>query len=194
MEGTIFDVKNSIPVVRGSRGGLMVDPADKASLLSSQFDSKQCREQLVTPMSCIPPSICAILWLSELLPSCVCFLILICMGESIILLQLLPLFLKKAVDIIAPKLTIIFRRLTRLLSFPECWLSANITAIPKGAPSPHKENYWPVSITPILSKVYEKLGSHKLSSFCKKYGSLPAAQVAYRKGLGCTFFLKGEFY
>ena len=34
--------------------------------------------------------------------------------------------------------------------------------------------------------MYEKLVSHKLSSFCVKYGSLPSAQFAYRKGLGCT--------
>ena len=39
---------------------------------------------------------------------------------------------------------------------------------------------------PILYTVYEKLVSHKLSSFCKKYGLLPAAEYAYRKGLGCT--------
>ena len=66
---------------------------------------------------------------------------------------------------------------------PECWLSANVTAIPKGDPSPDKKNYRPISITPILSKVYEKLVSHKLSSFCEKYGLLAAAQFAYRKGL-----------
>ena len=44
----------------------------------------------------------------------------------------------------------------------------------------------PISITPILSKVYEKLVSHKLSSFFEKYGLLPAAQFSYRRGLGCT--------
>ena len=63
-----------------------------------------------------------------------------------------PLFLKKLADIIAPKLSIIFRRLIRLGSFPVCWRSANVTAIPKGAPSPDKENYRPISITPIQSK------------------------------------------
>ena len=41
-------------------------------------------------------------------------------------------------------------------------------------------------ITPILFKVYDKLVSHKLSSFCTKYGLLPAAQFAYMKCLGCT--------
>ena len=34
--------------------------------------------------------------------------------------------------------------------------------------------------------VHEKLVSHKLSSFCEKHVFLPAAQFAYRKGLGCT--------
>ena len=48
------------------------------------------------------------------------------------------------------------------------------------------ENYQPISITSILSKVYEKLVSHKLSNFCNKYSFLPAAQFAYRKGQGCT--------
>ena len=43
-----------------------------------------------------------------------------------------------------------------------------------------------MSITPILSKVYEKLISHKLRIFCEKSGLLPAAQFAYRKCLGGT--------
>ena len=97
-----------------------------------------------------------------------------------------PLFLKKVVDIIPPKRSIIFCRHIHLGSFPECWQSANVTAMLKGALSPDKENYQPVSITPILSRVYEKLVSHKLSNFCKKYGFLLTAQFAYRKGLGCT--------
>ena len=43
-----------------------------------------------------------------------------------------------------------------------------------------------MSITHILSKVYEKLISQKISSFYEKYGLLPAAQFAYWNGLGCT--------
>ena len=34
----------------------MVAPAEKASFIGSQFDSKQCREQFVTPLSCFPHS------------------------------------------------------------------------------------------------------------------------------------------
>ena len=58
----------------------------------------------------------------------------------------------------------------------------------------HRENYRPISITPILSKVYEKLVFHKQSSFCDKYGLLPAAQFAYRKFLSCTDALLTIFH
>ena len=51
---------------------------------------------------------------------------------------------------------------------------------------PDIEIYRPISITHILSKVYEKLVSHKLLSFCEKCGFVPAAQFAFWKGLGCT--------
>ena len=63
-------------------------------------------------------------------------------------LGVFPLFLKKVADIIAPKQSISFFRIIRLGSFPECFRSANVTAIPKGAPSSDMENYQPISITP----------------------------------------------
>ena len=70
--------------------------------------------------------------------------------------------------------------------FPECWRSTYVTAIPRGAPSSDRVNYRPISITPILFKVYEKLVSHKLSSVCEKYGLLPAVQFTYRERLSGT--------
>ena len=97
-------------------------------------------------------------------------------------------------NIIAPKLSIIFCRLIRLGSFPECWRSATVTCISKGAPSHDWEHYQPISITPILSKVYEKLVSHKLASFYENYGLLPVAQFAYRKGVGCIDALLTIYY
>ena len=62
----------------------------------------------------------AILWHSELLSSCVCFLILIHTG-GVDPLGVFLLFPQKVTDIITPKLSIIFRRLIRLGSFSECW-------------------------------------------------------------------------
>ena len=134
---------------------------------------------VVNSLSLLRPvslSLGAILWPSELLSSCVCFSILIRMGVLILWVCFLVV-----ADIIAPKLTIIFCTLIRLGSFQECWQSPNVTAIPKGAPSPDRENYRPISITPILSKMYEKFVSHKLSCFCKQCGLLPAAQLLIGK-------------
>ena len=158
-------------------------PAEKASLLGSQFDSKQRREQLVTPLSCFPQAMCN----SLAFRTSVLLRLLLDLDTygGVDPLCVFPVFLKKVADIIAQKLSIIFCTHIRQGSFPECWRSANVTAITKGAPSPDKENYRHLSITPILSKVFEKLGSHKPSSFCEKYGLLPAAQFSYRKGLGC---------
>ena len=56
LKGSIFGVKFSIPALRGTGGGLVVAPAEKASLLGSQFDRKQCREQFVTALSCFAQS------------------------------------------------------------------------------------------------------------------------------------------
>ena len=164
-------MKSSILAPMGPGGDLVVARAEKASLLGSQFHSKQCREQFVTPLSCFPQSLCYS-WPSELLSSGVLLLLL---RPSVLLdldsyggvdpLGVFPVFLKKIADIIAPKLSIIFRRLISLGSFPECCRPANVTAISKGAPSPDRENYRPISITPIKSKVYEKLISYKLYSF-----------------------------
>ena len=71
LKGSIFGVKPFIPALREPGVGLVVAPAEKASLLGSQFDSKQCREQIVTPLFCFPQCIGTILWLSELLSSSV---------------------------------------------------------------------------------------------------------------------------
>ena len=105
----------------------MVDPAEKASLLGSQFDSKQCREQFVTPLSCFPQS----RWNSLAFRTSVLLLLLLNLDTygGVDRLGVFPLFLKKVADIIAAKLTIIFRKLIVWNS----WRSASVTAIHKGA-------------------------------------------------------------
>ena len=191
LKGSIYGVNPSIPALRGPGGGLVVAPAEKASLLGSQFDNKLCREQFVTPLSCFSQSECN----SSAFRISVLLRLLLDHDtyRGVDPLDVFPLFLKKVADIICQKLSIIFRKLIRLGSFPECLRSANETAIPKGTASTETEitSGWgispqPISIAPILSMVYEKLVSYKLSSFCEKHGLLPAAQFAYRKGLGCT--------
>ena len=116
-EGSIFCVKPSIPSLRGPGGGLAVPPAEKATLLGSQFDIKQCREQFVTPLSCFSQFRCNSLTfrtsvLLHLLNDLDTY-------GGVEPLGVFLLFLKKVADTIAPNLSIIFHMVTRLGSFPE---------------------------------------------------------------------------
>ena len=95
-----------------------------------------------------------------------------------------PLFFKRTADVLAPHLSVVFQRLVCLDSFPACWRQANVTTIPKGPPSSSVANYRPISITSLLSKVFEHLVSVHLGRFMECSGVLPTTQFAYRKGLG----------
>ena len=133
-------MKPSIPAVRGQGGGLVMAPAKKASLLGSQFDSKRCREQRVSPLSCFSQS----RFHSLAFRISVLLHLLLALGPySGVDLGVFPLFLKMIEDIIAPKLNIIFCGLIRRGLFPGCWRSASVTVIPNHAPSPDRENYRP---------------------------------------------------
>ena len=61
-------------------------------------------------------------------------------------LGMFPLFLKRTADLIAPRLSVVFRRLVRLGSFRACWRQANDTPIPTGPPSSSVANYRPISV------------------------------------------------
>ena len=164
-------MKPSIPALLGPEGGLVVAPSEKAPLLGSQFDSKLCREQFVTPLSFFPRYRCNSWAFRTLLH----LLLDLDTSGGVEPLGVFPLFIKTVADIITPRLSIIFLGLIRWRSFPECWRSAIVTAIPKGASSTDRENCHPIPITPILSKLYEKLVSHKLFIFLEKYCFLPTA-------------------
>ena len=49
----------------------------------------------------------------------------------------------------APHLSVVFRWLVRLGSFPPCWRQANVTPIPTGPPSSSVANYRPNYITSV---------------------------------------------
>ena len=96
-------------------------------------------------------------------------------------LGMFPPFLKRTADVLAPRLSVVFRRLLRLGSFPACWRQANVTPIPKGPSSSFVANYRPIFITPVLSKVFEPLVAVRLGRFMEHCGVF---QFAYWKGLG----------
>ena len=92
-------------------------------------------------------------------------------------LGMFPIFLKRTADGLVPCLSVVFRQLLRLESFPVGWRVANITPISKGLPFASVANYRPISLTPILVSV-------RLGRFMECRGVLPTTQFAYGKGLG----------
>ena len=92
-----------------------------------------------------------------------------------------PLFLKRTADVMAPRLSVVFRWRIRLGSFMACWRQANVTPIPKGPPSSSVANYRPISITSVLSKVFELLVSVRLGRFIER-GSLWTICLSERSG------------
>ena len=59
-----------------------------------------------------------------------------------------------------------------------------MTPIPKGPLSALVCNYRPISITPVLLKVFERLIALRFGHFLERSGVLPSHQYSYRKRLG----------
>ena len=183
LKQSLFGVDSSLPSLVRSDGSLCHLPAEKAELLAQNFRRKQSDENVPLPQSCFPDvklskfafrstELAALL--NDLDPFGGCDP-----------LGFLPLFIKKSSRILAPKLAVVFRLLLNHGSFPTCWRVANVTPIPKGSsPSVNPEEYRPISITPVLSKVFERMLAKRLHRFIDDAGFLPRTQFGFRKGLG----------
>ena len=80
-------------------------------------------------------------------------------------LGMFSLFLKRTADVMAPRLRVVFPRLFSSGYFPALLETGQSHPIPKGPPSSPVANYRPISITSVLSKVFERLVSVRLGRF-----------------------------
>ena len=184
LKRSLFGVDEAILPLKKPDGSLTFAPLEKANLLADYFKSKMSRDEVQIPSGCFPcPKLNSIAFRSS---------------EIRKLLQnldeyggvdsngIFPSFFKRFSDIFAPKLAAVFRKLIQSGQFPDCWKVASITPLPKEGSSCNPKDYRPISITPILSKVFERVLAHRLSSFIESEGVLPSTQFGYRKGLGTT--------
>ena len=117
----------------------MCESVGKADLLSDHFDSKQSRESVDLLVTYHPS------------PSLITFAFRLNDVKGLLLdldpyggtdlFGMFPLFLKRTADVLAPRLSVVFRRLFRLGSVPACWRQANVTPIPKYSSSSSVANY-----------------------------------------------------
>ena len=118
---------------------LLIRSNNLADLLSDHFDSKQSRETVDLPLTFHPsPSFTTLAFRSSEVRRLLLELYPYGITDP---LGMFPLFLKTTADVMTPRLSVVFRRLVRLGSFPACWRQANVTPIPKGPPSSSVANY-----------------------------------------------------
>ena len=167
----MFGTSSSLPLLLSEGGGLVCESVGKADLLSDHFNSKQSRETVDLPLTCHPsPSLTTVAFRSTEVSR---LLLDLDPYGGTDPLGMFPHFLKRTADVMAPRLSLVFRRLVRLGSFPPCWRQANVTPFLKGPSSSSVANYQPISITSVLSKVFERLVSVLCGRFMDRNGVLP---------------------
>ena len=183
LKSALFGNDSSMPPLVKPDGSITHSPKEKAILLADVFDGKQSNVDLTLPDSCFPePKLSKLAFRSSEVRK--------------LLLDLdayggtdpngiFPLFFKKTAEYLAPKLSVILRKLARSGSFCACWSLGNITPVCKCASgSFNPSEYRPISITPILSKVFERLLAKRLSAFAELNHLFPWLQFGFRRGLG----------
>ena len=118
LKSAVFGSSQSLSLLVSEDGLLVCESVGKADLLSDHIDSKQYREAVDLQLTCHP---CPSLTTFAFRPSEVRRLLLdLDPYGGTDPLDMFPLFLKRT-DVMAPRLSIVFRRLVRLGSFPACW-------------------------------------------------------------------------
>ena len=175
-------VRHCLRLLVNEGGWLVCASVGMADLLSDHFDSKQSREAVDLSLTCHPsPSVTTFAFRSREVRRLLLDLEPYGGTDP---LGMIPLFLQRTADVTAPGQSVVFRRLVRLGSFPSCSRQASVTPIPKGPPSSSVANYRQISITSVLSKVFESRVSVRLGRFIESNGVHPTTQFSYLQGLG----------
>ena len=182
LKSHVFGAESDIPPLCSPEGALVSDLAGKAELLSTWFDSKQSRDIVELPQTCHPrPAFCGIAFRAREVER---YLLDLDPNGGVDPSGCFPMFFQKTASVLAPKLSCLFRRLLRGGEYPLEWRLADVTPIPKGPLLALVCNYQPISITPVLSKVFERLIALRFGRFLERSGVLPSHQYSYRKRLG----------
>ena len=121
LKSAVFCSRSPLPPLVSEGGLLMCESVGKADLLSDNFDRKQSREAVDLPLICHPsPNLTTFAFRSSEVRR-----LLFDMdpygGTDPLPLGMFPLFLKRTADVMASRLSVVFRRLIHLGSFPACW-------------------------------------------------------------------------
>lgn len=90
--------------------------------------------------------------------------------------------IKHVSDIISPILAVIVNRTFETGIFPDQLKIARICPVHKGGCEKELNNYRPISILPVLSKVFERAINTRLENFFSKFNIISNVQFGFQKG------------
>ena len=102
-----------------------------------------------------------------------------------------PRLLKIAASHIAESVTYICNQSIKTSNFPEKWKEAKVTPLHKGGPKDDINNYRPISILPVISKILEKHVHDSLMAFLTQFQLLHKNQSGFRPNHSCETALSG---
>jgi len=98
-------------------------------------------------------------------------------------------FIKPVADHLASPLTHIINNCIKKRIFPKQWKIAKICPVPKIQSPTKSSDYRPISILPILSKIFERIILNQLKSSFESHQVLRDTQSGYRPGHSCITLL-----
>ena len=100
-------------------------------------------------------------------------------------------YLKLVSEYIASPITNIINNCIKDNNFPKMWKIARISPMPKVKVPIKPSDYRPISVLPVLSKVFERIILNRVKQFIDKHEVYQSTQSGYRKGHSCiTVLLK----
>ena len=100
-----------------------------------------------------------------------------------------PRFLKELADHLAYPITILFNNSLSEGSLPPIWKSANVSCIFKSGDKKSASNYRPISITPVICRLLERIIRNAVMSHCIDNNIFSDSQYCFRNRRGCTLQL-----
>ena len=91
-----------------------------------------------------------------------------------------PKILKSNSDICVEPLTQIFNDCIENSSFPDELKCADVTSLPKNGPSNSRTNFWPISVLPTVSKLFERIMDKQIVAYITPF--LSSLLCGFRKG------------
>ena len=110
---------------------------------------------------------------------------------------ILSFFLKAGMPILAQPLSQLFNLSLSLGLFPDCWKIARVAPIFKDGPADESSNYRPISVLPVVSRLFEKLIYDKLYHYLDSNKLIFGKQSAYRQlhsVLSCLLKCTNDWY